>query len=72
MYLLLQLVEKLSAVAPDGQTKIKILSAIAEEHNIKWDPKSLEEKDRVSSNDLLVHLVTLNIPHLVLLRTVIL
>lgn len=72
MYLLLQLVEKLSAVAPDVQTKIKILSAIAEENNIKWDPKSLEEKDRVSSNDLLVHLVTLNIPHIVLLRTVIL
>lgn len=38
------LVEKLSATAPDGQTKIKILSAIAEAHNVKWDPKSFEEK----------------------------
>ncbi|XP_038879144.1 uncharacterized protein LOC120071136 [Benincasa hispida] len=34
------LVEKLSAKAPDGQSKIKILTAIAEEYNIKWDPKS--------------------------------
>lgn len=34
------IVEKLSAKAPDGQSKIKILTAIAEEHNIKWDPKS--------------------------------
>ncbi|KAJ9688217.1 hypothetical protein PVL29_014103 [Vitis rotundifolia] len=39
------LVEKLSATAPDGQTKIKILAAIAEEHNIKWEPKSFEEKE---------------------------
>ncbi|XP_073151000.1 uncharacterized protein [Henckelia pumila] len=47
------LVEKLSAVAPDGQTKIKILSAIAEEHNVNWDPKSFDEKDPVPTNDLL-------------------
>uniref|UniRef100_A0A5B6ZA71 Uncharacterized protein n=1 Tax=Davidia involucrata TaxID=16924 RepID=A0A5B6ZA71_DAVIN len=47
------LVEKLSAVAPDGQTKIKILSAIAEEHNIKWDPKSFGEKDSKPPDDLL-------------------
>ncbi|RVX05428.1 IST1-like protein [Vitis vinifera] len=39
------LVEKLSATAPDGQTKIKILAAIAEEHNIKWEPKSFEENE---------------------------
>ncbi|KAL3036328.1 hypothetical protein AAZX31_01G003900 [Glycine max] len=39
------LVEKLSAKAPDGPTKIKILAAIAEEHNIKWEPKSLGEND---------------------------
>ncbi|GFQ01595.1 ist1-like protein [Phtheirospermum japonicum] len=48
------LVEKLSATAPDGQTKIKILSAIAEEHNVKWDPKSFGDKDYASPNDLLV------------------
>ncbi|KAL2553614.1 uncharacterized protein Fot_07233 [Forsythia ovata] len=47
------LVEKLSAMAPDGQTKIKILSAIAEEHNVKWDPNSFGEKDSTPSNDLL-------------------
>ncbi|XP_022897499.1 dentin sialophosphoprotein-like isoform X2 [Olea europaea var. sylvestris] len=47
------LVEKLSAIAPDGQTKIKILSAIAEEHNVKWDPNSFGEKDGTPHNDLL-------------------
>ncbi|XP_028794519.1 uncharacterized protein LOC114750142 [Neltuma alba] len=39
------LVEKLSAKAPDGPTKMKILTAIAEEHNIKWEPKSFGESD---------------------------
>lgn len=48
------LVEKLSAKAPDGPTKIKILTAIAEEHNIKWEPKSFGETDVKSSQDLLV------------------
>ncbi|CAI9780351.1 unnamed protein product [Fraxinus pennsylvanica] len=47
------LVEKLSAMAPDGQTKIKILSAIAEEHNVKWDPNSFGEKDGTPPSDLL-------------------
>nr|KYP41748.1 IST1-like protein [Cajanus cajan] len=48
------LVEKLSAKAPDGPTKIKILTEIAEEHNIKWEPKSFGENDAKSSQDLLV------------------
>ncbi|XLR00311.1 hypothetical protein S83_066509 [Arachis hypogaea] len=47
------LVEKLSAKAPDGPTKIKILSAINEEHNIKWEPKSFGENDIKPSQDLL-------------------
>ncbi|KAA8523216.1 hypothetical protein F0562_009639 [Nyssa sinensis] len=47
------LVEKLSAVAPDGQTKLKILSAIAEEHNIQWDPQSFGDKDSKPPDDLL-------------------
>ncbi|KAF2304036.1 hypothetical protein GH714_026563 [Hevea brasiliensis] len=47
------LVEKLSAKAPDGPTKMKILSAIAEEHNVKWDPKSFGEKDIMPHEDLL-------------------
>ncbi|KAL6554994.1 hypothetical protein OROGR_006252 [Orobanche gracilis] len=45
------LVEKLSAMAPDVQTKTKILSAIAEEHNVKWEPTSFGEKDSVRPND---------------------
>ncbi|KAF5726043.1 hypothetical protein HS088_TW23G00781 [Tripterygium wilfordii] len=47
------LVEKLSAKAPDGPTKMKILREIAEEHNIKWDPESFEEKDTKPPEDLL-------------------
>lgn len=47
------LIEKLSAKAPDGPTKIKILTAIAEEHNIKWEPKSFGETDAKFSQDLL-------------------
>ncbi|KAI4350748.1 hypothetical protein L6164_005169 [Bauhinia variegata] len=39
------LVEKLSAKAPDGPKKIKILSEIAEEHNVKWEKKSFNEND---------------------------
>nr|KJB65101.1 hypothetical protein B456_010G081100 [Gossypium raimondii] len=39
------LVDKLSVKAPDGPTKLKILTAIAEEHNIKWDPESFGAKD---------------------------
>ncbi|XP_051114340.1 uncharacterized protein LOC127239978 [Andrographis paniculata] len=47
------IVEKLSATAPDMQTKIKILSSIAEEHNVKWDPKSFEDKDPLPTTDSL-------------------
>lgn len=47
------LVEKLSAKAPDGQTKLKILAAIANEHNIQWDPKSFGEKESTPYDDLL-------------------
>ncbi|XP_022752192.1 uncharacterized protein LOC111300860 [Durio zibethinus] len=47
------LVEKLSANAPDGPTKLKILTAIAEEHNIKWDPESFGAKESKIYEDLL-------------------
>ncbi|CAI9100518.1 OLC1v1037639C3 [Oldenlandia corymbosa var. corymbosa] len=47
------LVEKLSANAPDGQTKLKILTKIAEEHNIKWDPKSFGQSGIQPPDDLL-------------------
>lgn len=35
------LMEKLSSKPPDHPTKIKILVAIAEEHNIKWKPNDI-------------------------------
>jgi len=57
LMLSLQLVEKLSAKAPDGPTKIKILTAIAEEHNINWEPKSFGDNDTKASHDLLVGFV---------------
>lgn len=47
------IVEKLSAKGPDGPTKIKILSAIAEEHNIKWEPKQYGETELKPPDDLL-------------------
>ncbi|XP_039023888.1 IST1 homolog [Hibiscus syriacus] len=47
------LVEKLSIKAPDGQTKLKILIAIAEEHNIKWDPESFGAKEPKTYDDLM-------------------
>jgi len=54
LVLSLQLVEKLSAKAADGPIKRKILSTIAEEHNIKWEPKSFGDNDTKTSQDLLV------------------
>ncbi|KAJ7969491.1 Regulator of Vps4 activity in the MVB pathway protein [Quillaja saponaria] len=53
------LVEKLSAKAPDGPTKMKILSAIAEEHNVKWDPNSSVENDIKYLEDLRIETSTL-------------
>ncbi|XP_076933423.1 uncharacterized protein LOC143599322 [Bidens hawaiensis] len=47
------LVEKLSAVAPNVQTKVKVLSDVAKEHNISWDPTSFEEKESKPPDDLL-------------------
>uniref|UniRef100_A0ACD5VQW5 Uncharacterized protein n=1 Tax=Avena sativa TaxID=4498 RepID=A0ACD5VQW5_AVESA len=46
-------IEKLSAGAPDVQTKTKTLSSIAEEHNIKWEPKAFEEKSQKQNEDLM-------------------
>ncbi|KAF3781680.1 IST1-like protein [Nymphaea thermarum] len=37
-------IEKLSAKTPDGQTKLKMLAAIAKEHNVDWDPHAVEEQ----------------------------
>ncbi|RLM92363.1 uncharacterized protein C2845_PM08G23280 [Panicum miliaceum] len=44
-------IEKLSAGAPDVQTKIKTLTSIAEEHSIKWEPKAFEEKLQKPNED---------------------
>ncbi|KAK8916921.1 hypothetical protein KSP39_PZI023122 [Platanthera zijinensis] len=49
----LMIVEKLSAKAPNTETKIKILTEIAKEHDVKWDPKAVEEELQ-NSNDLFV------------------
>ncbi|GMI92706.1 hypothetical protein HRI_002939900 [Hibiscus trionum] len=47
------LVEKLSANAPDGPTKLKILTAIAEEHKINWNPESFGAKESKIYDDML-------------------
>ncbi|XP_042424508.1 uncharacterized protein LOC122012126 [Zingiber officinale] len=47
------MVEKLSANAPDIQTKIKVLNEIAKEHGIKWEPKAFEEQAQKPKDDLL-------------------
>ncbi|KAG8055703.1 hypothetical protein GUJ93_ZPchr0001g31333 [Zizania palustris] len=46
-------IEKLSGGAPDTQMKIKTLTSIAEEHNIKWEPKAFEETLQKQNEDLL-------------------
>jgi len=50
------LVEKLSVRAPDSQMKLKILNAIAEEHDVKWEPKEPEFEDPVPLIDMSVRL----------------
>ncbi|GAB4838947.1 hypothetical protein Ancab_028480 [Ancistrocladus abbreviatus] len=47
------MVEKLSAIAPDGPTKVRILTAIANEHNIKWEPDWSKDRDEGPPGDLL-------------------
>lgn len=54
-----QLVEKLSVKAPDGPTKMKLLTKIAEDHNVKWEPKSFGETDTKPSQDSQVCFVQL-------------
>ncbi|KAL4568171.1 hypothetical protein LXL04_023777 [Taraxacum kok-saghyz] len=47
------MVEKLSAVAPDLQTKLQVLIAVAKKHNINWDPTLFEDTESKVSDDLL-------------------
>ncbi|KAK9032101.1 hypothetical protein V6N11_056384 [Hibiscus sabdariffa] len=44
---------KLAPDAPDGPTKLRILTAIAEEHNIEWDPASFGAKESKVYDDML-------------------
>ncbi|GJX02675.1 putative vacuolar protein sorting-associated protein Ist1 [Tanacetum coccineum] len=54
------LVEKLSAVAPNIQTKVKVLSDIAKEHNVDWEATSFEESK--PRDDLLATPITVDPP----------
>ncbi|KAK9141938.1 hypothetical protein Syun_011338 [Stephania yunnanensis] len=47
------MVEKLSTRAPDVETKIRLLTAIAKEHNVKWDPEQVTENELKPPEDLL-------------------
>ncbi|KAG4144325.1 hypothetical protein ERO13_D05G030000v2 [Gossypium hirsutum] len=47
------LVEKLSANAPDGPAKLKILTAIAVEQKINWNPESFGAKESKIYDDML-------------------
>ncbi|KAG1346407.1 sericin 1 [Cocos nucifera] len=46
-------VEKLSARAPDVETKLKTLTAIAQDHNVTWDPEAFQEQIKKPDDDLL-------------------
>ncbi|CAA7402869.1 unnamed protein product [Spirodela intermedia] len=47
------IIEKLSARAPDTDTKIKVLTEVAQEHKINWEPTAFEENIEVHQMDLL-------------------
>ncbi|XP_042455854.1 microtubule-associated protein futsch-like isoform X1 [Zingiber officinale] len=47
------MVEKLSANAPDIQTKVNVMTEIAKEHDIKWESKAFEEQVQKPKDDLL-------------------
>ncbi|XP_020582123.1 uncharacterized protein LOC110025805 isoform X2 [Phalaenopsis equestris] len=47
------IVEKLSAKTPETEIKLKTLTAIAKEHEVKWDSKAFEEELQKPKEDLL-------------------
>ncbi|KAI0493864.1 hypothetical protein KFK09_023990 [Dendrobium nobile] len=49
----LMIVEKLSAKTANKETKMKILTEIAEEHDVKWDSKAFDEELQKPKEDLL-------------------
>jgi vacuolar protein sorting-associated protein IST1 len=54
LYLLFQIIEKLSVSAPSGEVKLKVLTDIAEEYNLAWDSSKTAAEFRKNHEDLLV------------------
>ena len=50
----LQIIEKLSVKAPSGESKLKVLKAIAQEYNVEWDSSNTEAEFNKKYEDLLV------------------
>jgi hypothetical protein len=51
----MQIIEKLSVKAPSGESKLKVLKAIAQEYNIEWDSSNTEAEFNKTYEDLLVN-----------------
>ena len=49
-----QIIEKLSVKAPSGESKLKVLKAIAQEYNVEWDSSNTEAEFNKKYEDLLV------------------
>jgi len=50
----IQIIKKLSVKAPSGESKLKVLKAIAQEYNIEWDSSNTEAEFNKKYEDLLV------------------
>ena len=50
----IQIIEKLSVKAPSGESKLKVLKAIAQEYNVEWDSSNTEAEFNKKYEDLLV------------------
>jgi hypothetical protein len=53
----MQIIEKLSVKAPSGESKLKVLKAIAQEYNIEWDSSNTEAEFNKTYEDLLIGLL---------------
>lgn len=53
----LQMIEKLSTRTPEAELKLKVLTEVAKEHNVKWEPKSFVDEIKKPRDDLLVKFV---------------
>jgi hypothetical protein len=54
IWLILQVIEKLSVKRPSGQTKLKLMKDVAVEFNIEWDSSVIEKELTTTPADLLV------------------